>query len=180
MKARGPYLYNLTLLVFLSTMLYGCIYHDVIPGPIDEGDNRFPPIETKNSIAVVALHSGATEKVTICCDGNPHKYEVSLDVLSDAAKVNLESVFRRQRLQVKDSADKILKIRVINVTSKLGWTINFLVTLNTQAGDATPKEYTGSQTVGHQFATNFAVTQALNEALAVMLRDTEIRNYLEK
>jgi hypothetical protein len=167
------------LLFVLFIGLAGCIHHQVMPQLQQVDEPLLPQLNTKQSVAIVAIHNSTTKPAEFCTAG-AHHYHARMDDLTDAAKISLGDILKRKNITVNERSDKIYKISVVNANCVSGFfTMNISVKINVHAGDTITGVFNGTQIIGHVFQTEWAVSMAINDALLNMLKKEEIVHYLE-
>lgn len=185
---KRSYLIGLVLIVMqvvFSGYVLGANYYLVIPDQHCLEDSRLPNFSANNPVRLVAEHNNVPLPVRMCTIESG-VYHTKMDDLTDAAVASLEDVLKRKNISVTGDAKKILYISITEahcVIERLSFSqnvLNFIVKLTVSFDDDIIKEFTGSHGTGSGMAANSSISDSINYAVAEMLKDEEIINYLQR
>ena len=176
MMNKFRFLIGFALVTILMAAATGCTHHFVPREyPIDEA--LLPPLSGDNPIKLTNMQDD-TNEVLIGKNG-AHKFMANLHEFTDIAIDTIKTELQKRGIEVKEEAEKELRLSVIKVFFESRWSGVWCdVEIAVETGDG----YKG-QVDGHDsnaWVLPPAVHGALNSAVVTLLNDDSIIAYLKK
>ena len=171
---------KLCMLLFVFIVFSGCMTMTMQTNtqPFIVQDSDIPLLNSKESVMLenVSLKSG---DIII---GKWTGWEVKGDLhkFTDAAIGTAKDILERQNIKVEKYANKILELSVFDAKSEQGWVMFSVTTkLRVRTGNDLVKEYVEIINHGNGYGTTATIEKALANCVLQMLKDDDIKSYLE-
>lgn len=169
---------RLVMLLSVILIFSGCMTMQTNTKALILQDNEIPSLNVKQSVIFKNVSSKSGDIIIGKWTG--WKVKGDLHKFTETAIGTAKDILERQNIKVEKNANKILELSVYDAKSEQGAFIFGVTTkLRVRTGNDLVKEYVGIKKHGNGYGTTAAIEKALANCVLQMLKDDDIKNYLE-